>query len=359
MALKELLQKLGSEENTPCVTISLNTNRTHPDNEQDKILLKNLFKEAEKRLIEKIDKKSIAMLLMKLTAAQDKIDVNYNLDSLHLFLSNDTEEIVKLPWSIHQNGVHISQTFAIRPLINAYNRSEPYLIMVLSQKEVNLYEAINDGIIQEIKNDDFPFTENIHNIFFPERKSDPEYVDDLVRKYFNRIDKALVKVCNETDLNCVVVCTVDNYSLLLQVADKPSIYNGFVNINYNKRAPHQIVQQSWKLVESLQQQRKAKAINEMKDAIANGKVVTDLQEIYQAAVDGRGDLLIVHQNYAQPVLMKSERNFEIIEDPKTLGAIDDITSNIAWEVLTKKGRTIFTKQDEIKDLGNIVLKTRY
>ena len=359
MALKELLQKLGGEENTPCITISLNTNRTHPDNEQDKILLKNLLKEAEKRLLDKFDKKQIAKLLKKLTAVQDKIDINYNLDSLHLFLSNDTEEIVKLPWSINQNGVHISQTFAIRPLINAYNRSEPYFIMVLSQKEVNLYEAINDGIIQEIKNDDFPFTENIHNIFFPERKSDPEYVDDLVRKYFNRIDKALVKVCNETDLNCVVVCTVDNYSLLLQVADKPSIYNGFVNINYNKRAPHQIVQQTWKLIESLQQQNKTDAIREMKEGINQRKVLTDLQEIYQAAIDGRGDLLIVHQNYAQPVLMKDERTFDLIASRSTPEAIDDITNNIAWEVLTKKGRTIFTTQEEIKDFGNIVLKTRY
>ncbi len=359
MALKEILQQLGSEENTPCVTISLNTHRTHPNNVQDKILLKNLLKEAEKRLTNKFDKKSIAEPLKKIAAMQNEIDVNYNLDSLHLFLSNDTKEIVRLPWSTQQNKVHISQTFAVRPLIKAYNRSEPYLVLLLSQNGVNLYEAINDGIIQEIINDDFPFSENTHNIFFPEKKSDPEYVDDLIRKYFNKIDKALVKVYNETALNCVVVCTVDNYSLLMQVADKPAVYYGYVNINYNKRAPHQIVQQTWQLVENIQQQRKAKSIQEMKEAVAQGKVITDLQEIYQAAIDGRGDLLIVHQDFVQPVLMKTERTFDVIEDPKTRGAIDDITNNIAWEVLAKKGRTIFTTQDEIKDIGKIVLKTRY
>ena len=359
MALKELLQQLGRERNTPCVTISFNTHRTHPDNAQDKILLKNLLKEAEKRVVKEFGKKSTEELLEKIATVQNEINVNYNLDSFHLFLSNDTEEIVKLPWSVHQNWVNISKTFAIRPLIKAYNQSEPYLVMVLSQGGVNLYEAINDGIIQEITNDDFPFPENTHNIFFPERKSDPVYVDDLIRKYFNRIDKALVKVYNETDLNCVVVCTVDNYSLLIQVADKPDVYHGFVNINYNRRAPHQIVPQTWQLIKSLQQQRKAKAITEMKEAVAQGKVVTDLQEIYQAAIDGRGDLLIVHQNFVQPVLMNDERTFNVIEDPKIEGAIDDITSNIAWEVLAKKGRTIFTTQDEIKDLGKIVLKTRY
>ncbi|MEO7317168.1 MAG: hypothetical protein ABIW47_18405 [Ginsengibacter sp.] len=69
--------------------------------------------------------------------------------------------------------------------------------------------------------------------------------------------------------------------------------------------------------------------------------------------------MIVHQDVVQPVMMNSERTFNLIQDPSTPEAIDDITSNIAWEVLSQKGRIIFTSQDEIKELGNIVLKTRY
>ncbi len=96
----------------------------------------------------------------------------------------------------------------------------------------------------------------------------------------------------------------------------------------------------------------------MQEAVANGKVVTDLQEIYQAAIDGRGDLLIVHEDFAQTVVMKDDRSSDLIDDPTTVNAIDDITSNIAWEVISKKGRAFFTAQNEIKGLGNIVLKTR-
>ena len=76
-------------------------------------------------------------------------------------------------------------------------------------------------------------------------------------------------------------------------------------------------------------------------------------------MSGRGDLLVVHQNYRQPVVMNDNNSFEMVDDPSTPGAIDDITSKIAWEVISKKGRTIFTEQDELKELGKIVLKTRY
>ena len=40
MTLKQKLEALATEKNTPCVTISLNTHRTHPENVQDIILLK-------------------------------------------------------------------------------------------------------------------------------------------------------------------------------------------------------------------------------------------------------------------------------------------------------------------------------
>ena len=359
MALKETLQQLGAERSTPCVSISLNTHRTRPDTEQDRILLKNLLKEAHDRVSKEYDKKTVDSLLKKIGAIKDEIDMNMNLDSLHIFLSNDTQEIVKSPWEASNNRVNISTQFAIRPLIKAYNRSEPYLIMVLSQKKVTLYEAVNDGILQEIKNDDFPVTKNIPATLYPEKLGDSKYVDDLTRTFFNRIDKGLVKVHQATDLNCMVVTTEDNYSKLMQVADKPNAYHGYVSVNTHKLAPHQIVKETWKFIEKLQSKRRTEAIEEVKKAISQGNVLTDLQEIYQAAIDGKGDLLVVNQNFRQAVMMNDNNSFDLIDDPTTPGAVDDITSKIAWEVISKKGRAIFTEQEELKDLGKIVLKTRY
>ena len=39
---KAILEKLGAEKNNPCVTISMKTHRTHPDNATDVIELKVL-----------------------------------------------------------------------------------------------------------------------------------------------------------------------------------------------------------------------------------------------------------------------------------------------------------------------------
>jgi len=359
MILKEQLQKLAEEKNQPCVTISLNTHRTHPDNATDEVALKNALKEAEERVIAQYGKRSVAPLLEKIEGLAAEIDVNYNLDSLHIFLSNDTKEIFRSSWNAGNEGVYISDSFALRSIIKSYSRSENYLVMLLSQSGVNLYEAVNDEIIQEINNGDFPFSENPHQNTNTEKRSDGEHLDNLVREFLNKVDKALVKYHNETDLNCVVICTEDNYSRLLQVADKPSIYIGYAPIDYNNSSAHQIVKQSWGIINNLQKERRSLAISEIKEAVAHGIVLTDLQEIYHASIDGRGELLKVHKDFSQPVIMNGDRNFELTNDRNNHEAIDDITSNIAWHVLSKKGNVFFTSQEEIKDLGAIVLKTRY
>ena len=206
----------------------------------------------------------------------------------------------------------------------------------------------------------FPFPENPRHNYLPQKSGDPQYLDSLLRGYFNLVDKAVVKVSHSTELKCVVVCTPENYTVLMQVADRPDIYLGYERIDYNNAAPHQVSKQGWKFIQGINQEKVKKAVEEVQAAVSGGMVLTDLQEIYQAAIDGRGDLLIVHHDFVQPVLMNGERSFDLIDNPETPGAIDDITSNIAWEVIAKKGRTVFTSEDEIKSLGGkIALKTRY
>lgn len=358
--LKDILTKLATETSTPCVSISLNTHRTHPDNARDAIVLKNLIRDARERVLTEFGKREVANILQHLDAIPGEIDINHNLDSLHIFISEQTKEVVRSPWPTPEDIVRMDDTFAIRPLIKAYNRSEEYFILLLSQSGVHLYETLNDAVTGEVRNADFPIKENRHYLTDELKGSDPKAVDNMVREFLNRVDKAAVRAAQENSAQCVVICTDDNYSKLMQVADRPGVYLGYASINYNNTAPHHIAAQAWQIVLENQRARKSQAIGEVQAAVSQGKVLTDLQSIYQAAREGRGDLLIAHQDYAQPVRIAGEFTLELVDDPTTPGVIDDITSSIAWEVMSKKGRVVFVpQQDEMNSLGPIALKVRY
>jgi hypothetical protein len=356
---RETIEKLAAETGNPCVTISLNTHRTKPDYIKDRIILKNLCRDAEKRVVSEYGKRPVASLLKKLATISDKIDFSLNLDSLHIFLSNKTTEIVKSSWPAHADRIMVSDHFALRPLIYAVAKTEEYMILLLSQSGVSLFYALNDKITGEVQNDSFPFGESPHYHTDRQKLSDPEAVDNMVREFLNKVDKAVVNVNNQTGLDCVVISTEDNFSRLMQVADKPYIYIGFAAINYNNVARHFITGQAWELVKKIHVGRTQEAIKEMKEAVAGGKAVTDLQEIYSSAKEGKGDLLITSYDYFRPVMIKAYDRIEPVDDASQAGVIDDVTSLVAWEVFSKKGRVFFAVGQDLAGLGDITLKLRY
>jgi len=356
---RDKLEKLASEKNSPCVTISMNTHRNYPENQKDSIVLKELLTEARERVIKGFGKRPVDNLLREIDGLEKEIDVNYNLDSLHIFLSNTTKEILKSTWPTEGNIVHISENFAVKPLIKVFNRTVEYLILKLTKSEVRLLLAINDGIVGEIKNDDFPFMNAPDDSTDTETITNGKQAENLTREFFNKIDKAVVRVTNKTGMNCVVVCTDDNYNRLLKVADKPSVYLGWTNINYNNTPNHSIADDAWQVVKVQQKKGRNDDIKEMQEAVSKGNVITELSEIYRAAKEGRGELLIVNDNFHQAVRVTGEFSLDLVIDVTLPGVISDISSDIAWDVISKKGRAIFTTQDDLKTLGDIALKVRY
>ena len=346
----------------PCISISLNTHRTHPDNQQDAILLKKLLREAEQELEKGYGKSASAPYVEKLRAIPDSLNMSYNLDSMHIFLSESTEKILRLPIPSSQDNVHIDSRFDLKPLIKAMNRTEDYLILLLSEGGTALYEALNDGIIREIEMHGFPFEENPWYLPRAVERSDAKRVDNQSREYMNRIDKALNKVHHDLGLSCIVVSTSDNFHMLQQVADKPSVYVGHVDKNYRERAPHQLAESAWEVVKKLLSERRKAAVEEMKKAQGQSKVLTDLGEIYRAAREGRGELLLAGTSFAQAVKKLDEHSIEIINGEAEAASenhIKDITPELALEVYSKKGRVIFAEDEELNGFGKIALKIRH
>jgi len=356
---KEKLEKLATEKNYPCVTISMNTNRMYPANQKDSIVLKTLLEEAKERVIKEFGKRPVIELIEKLNHLESEIDMNYNLDSLHIFLSNSTKEIVRSTWPTIRDMVHVSENFAVKPLVKLFNRTEEYLILMLTQADVRLLMAVNDAVEGEIKNDDFPFINDADELADTEAGSDAKQTENQTREFFNKIDKAVVRVNNITDMKCVVISTSDNYNRFIKVADKPAIYLGWYNLSQDNKGNYSVVKDAWQIISAQQEKHRAEDIKEMQEAVGKGNVITELSEIYRAAKEGRGDLLIVNDDFHQAVRVTDEFSLELVTDVTLPGVIDDITSYIAWEVISKKGRAIFTTLDEFKSLGNIALKTRY
>ena len=245
MPIAQKIALINADKNPPCLSICLTTHRTFPDNKQDRITLKNLLREAEMRLVKQYGKRDSQAVLDKIDTISDDINYNYSLDSMYIFLSEDTTEVIRSPWDVPHNEVIIGDRFSTDHLSDTLSRNREYLILLLSQSGVSLFDSLNDGISSEIRNEDFPFDENPYYITNKEKLSDTKQADNKIRHYLNKVDKAVGAVHLESGLKCLVICTETNYSRLLQVADNKNIYLGYSPVNYNDISLHTLGKQAW------------------------------------------------------------------------------------------------------------------
>jgi hypothetical protein len=356
--LKQQIQALAGKKEGPCITLALRTHRTHPENLQDPIQLKNLLTEAEKRLLQEYDKRTVANLLQNMHTIEQDIDHNFNQDGLYVFLANDTQTYIRTIWPPTENKVYLDDQFALRDLVKAFNRAEDYYILLLDPAGVQLFEALDEKVQDEVREHGFPAKENTHYLTDQLKASDPKQVDNQLKEFLNRIDKNMVAVHRQTPLPVIVAANPVNYNHLLQVADVASIYAGHFPLDHHRKDIHQLAEKAWPLVKDLQQAKRTAAINELFAGVSAGKVITDLQEIWQAAKEGRGELLMVKNDYTQAIGITSN-GFEFAKDSTVPGITDDIVNDIVWEVVEKKGRAYFTDQSTLNELGEIALLTRY
>ena len=105
----------------------------------------------------------------------------------------------------------------------------------------------------------------------------------------------------------------------------------------------------------------AKHIADYKEKIGAGLGVEGIEEVWQAARQGRGALLLVEKDYKKTGFIAKEDDTVLhLVPPHTAHEIlpDAIEKTIAL-VLQKNGKIIFTENDALADCQRIALITRY
>ena len=356
--MNSILKKLKDITSDCCVTIILSTHRTMPDNDKDSIVLKNLLKEAETRLLADYDKRYATTIMDRLNELAGGINHRLNLESLVLFVNENIAEYMRLPITV-ENRVVVDKTFATRDLVRALHRESAYYVLVLSRDKARLIEALNDKVTEEIENG-FP-VENA--VLYPSQRAEAAVANrqtNLVREFFNQVDKQLNEVLKENFLPVIIYTEESNYPEYLKVADRKEAIIGQLNGNKLMDKAHHIIDEVWPLVKQLNTARNSQRLGELSAAVNSRNFATDFNEIWKAIEEGRGKTLFVQQGYFQPARLLNNK-IELVAPGETgqSGLIDDIIDEMIEKNLEYGGDTVFLSHDELKKYKGLVLVTRY
>lgn len=357
--MKEALKRLSNIQAPVCVTIIMNTHKTHPKNQQDPILLKNLITDAQRRLEKEYGSEIAQRYTDRLQSLASTINHTQNDLGLMLFINDEIAEYLRLPVSLHDRVI-LDQTFSTRPIIRALKRDTDYYLLVLSKGRARLIEASSDQLLREINTEDFPITDNdLHAQSRPEA-SVAARITNLNQEFFNRIDKAVNKVRKEQPFSVAIYSDETNYHQYLKEVDYPNTILGHVPMKNLDEKASNLVKEVWPFIQDLAVQKERARIIELEKAIDSGKYLSDLNEIWQAINNGRGQTIFVEEGYFQPVKEKDQILYEISEEEiASKEDINDIVDEMIERNLKFGGDVVFLEKGSLKDFNKLALVTRY
>lgn len=352
------LKKLKDITSECCVTITLSTHRTKPDCLQDEIVLKGLVKEVEERLLNEFDKRFAGNIMERLNEVVDDIDHNYNLEGLVIFVNETIAEFTRLPIAV-ENRTVVDNTFATRDLVRALHLDAGYYILALSRDEARMIEAHNDKVVRELGTP-FPILNTTLYSTSGIGLSNAQRQTNLTQEFFNRIDKIVNEVVNNNPLPVVIATEGANYADYLQIADNKEIIIGHVNKNRLNDKAHHIVPDAWDFVKDILKERNQKRLEYLNQAVSSGKFLSDMNDIWKAILEGKGQTLYVEKGFYQPAKI-NEEGLELLPLDQTQepGVVDDIIDEMIEHNLRTGGDTVFLNQEDLKDFQGLGLVVRY
>lgn len=358
--MNTLFKKIKNIQGEACVTIICSTHRTHPENEGDPLRLKNLVKNAEERLYNDYEKRFVWPIMEKLDDLVEKLDHRENLESLIIFVNPEMVEFTRLAIKVTDRVV-IDDTFATRDLVRAEHEQEAYYTLVLSRSEARLVEAMNDKAIVEIKGS-FPYKNGTLFNTSKQERNTAGSDEKLIEEFFNRVDKEVQAAIKNHPLPVMIIADERNYTHYMNIAGRKEMYMGYLNKNRGDEEAkiHHIIDDVWPEVHEINRKRNAERVEELGRAVGSGKFLSDINDIWRAILEGRGQTLFVRKGYFKPGII-SGNEIELVDklERDQKGVCDDIIDEMIEHNLTFGGDTVFLSGDELDKFQNVALITRY
>ena len=346
----------------PCISITLPSHRTSPENQQDPVRVKNLVRQAADRLLDEFPKREMEPLLIRLEKLAESIDYNNLLDGLVLYANQDFSRYFRLPFSVDERVV-IDETFFTRNLVHALNHTTRYWVLALSEQPTRLYEGVRDNL-SEVQEEGFPMEHNMPggSKGLPGgpgvRKS--AYRDEYHRKFFRQVDSAL-KVFMDDDRLPLVVVGVDRYHAFFdEVSNYQDLVFGRITGNHDKTSAHELSKMIWPLVEDKFAEKRQLILGELGKAVSDRKVATEINDIWRKSFEGRGRTLLVEENFHFPArLDETGQHLTPADDVTAPDVIDDAVDEIIETVISMGGEVIFMEDGQLEDHQRIALILRF
>jgi release factor family 3 len=358
MVTRRTVEELARVKASPAVSIFVSTDRGRPGDPAAPRRLRALVDRARERVMESWPTNRSAELLDRLERVGADIDWEHPQDSVALFATSEEDHRFFLPVAV-EDRVVVEQTFATRELLLSAQRSTRYRVLVLSDRRARLFEGWGTDL-DEVIDGEFPVDVDAPMHTGAPHRDLPvhERADGAHRFVYRTVDRLLNARTAHDPLPIVVVAPERDLAYYDDVSAHERLIVARVPGNHTYAGAHAIGALVAPHVERALVERHNATVGAIDRAAGQHRVELGPEAIWDTAIAGRGELLVVEDGFRYPARVVDGR---LVPPDGTHDrfVVDDAVDEMIEAVLLHGGDAVIVEPGQLGDYAPIALARRY
>ncbi|MDO8908394.1 MAG: hypothetical protein Q7W55_07830 [Pseudohongiella sp.] len=376
------LTELLGVYDAPCVSLYIPTHRSHPENQRDPLVYKNILKSLETSLAEKYPAEKTRPLLEKLSQlGDDKEFWNYRTEGLAILASPALFRVFDLQRPVPELGI-AADSFHIKPLLRVLQSADRYHILCINREEARLYEGTRDTLDQvELRDVPSTLTEALgeqvtdphltvasygmrgsgagDKAMFHGQGSRTDEVKGDTERFFRTVDRAIAEHYSKpSGLPLLLAALTEHHAVFRSVSHNANLLDEGLMMNTGLLTLDELRAKAWEKLEPLYLQRLATLTERYHNARANQLGAKTPEEAALAALDGRIEVLLIDADKQIPGRIdRTERRIHSgeLSDPD----MDDVLDDLAELALRSGGEVVIVPAERMPTDTGVAAIFRY
>lgn len=305
------LESLGTASG-PAVSVFMPTHRGGPETRQGPLRLRSLLDRAQAELVTRGTPAEVAAELLAPLRELGNEDPfwQHTAHGLALYAAPGIARAFRLGTEMPEL-VHVSDSFAVRPLVSSAVGDGEFLILALSQNSVRLFEATRGSVHERdigtapaSMEDAEGRTEREPQLqhqaaaggtaAFHGHGAGGEVDRVMLQKFFRQVAAGIDELLAGPDRRPLVLAAVaEHHPMLREELSYPHLLDDVVAGNPDHASGAELQEKAWPIVQPVLGADAAAATERFGEALGTGLGVSDPREIVTAASEGRVETLIL------------------------------------------------------------------
>jgi len=359
---------LAAHSGSPCLSLYQSTHRHHPGNQQDSLRFRHLVEELEQSLEKEYPADKIHSFLEPFEElGRDREFWNHTLDGIAVLGAPGLFQVYALQRPVPELAV-AADSFHTKPLRQFLQSAERFQVLGLSRHEVKLFEGNRDALdeidlapgvprtITDALGDELTEAHQTvasyggTNLGGSMRHSHGGKKDEAeidTDRFFQAVDQAVLQHHSRpSDLPLLLAALPEHHGIFRQISKNPFLLAEGIKIHPDDLPMDELRRKAWQIFEPQYQSRLAKLADEFALAKSKGLGLDELQEIAEAAVEGRVTTLLIEADREISGRLDAATG-RIQRDDLSHPELDDLLDTLGELVTSKGGKVVVIPSEQI------------